>query len=76
MKQAIEAPAPGRMPIRLPMIQERVTVGAMRLMSEPESPRRLNLTARARSTMRFSARISTCDIEKRPMRAQVTLIPL
>ena len=60
----------------LPMIQERTTVGASiffsplvrRILSE-------NLVAFALSLIFFSARIKTCDMEKRPMSAQVVLMP-
>ena len=72
----MEAPAPGRMPIRLPMIQERRIVGRIVLRS---SRVRLilsvTLLAWARSLIFFSARMKTWDMENRPISAQVTLMP-
>ena len=56
----MDAPAPGRMPIRLPMIQERRMVGVIRLISLPlKAILSLNLAAFARCLIFFSARIST-----------------
>ena len=56
----MDAPAPGRMPIRLPMIQEQRMVGVIRLISLPlRVILSLNLAAFARCLIFFSARIST-----------------
>ena len=72
----MEAPAPGRMPIRLPMIHERIIVGLIILRS---SRLRLILSvtfvAWARALIFFSARMKTCDMENSPMSAQVVLMP-
>ena len=60
----------------LPMIQERSTVGASIFFSS--RVRRIlsvNWVALARCLMAFSARINTWDMEKRPIRAQVVLMP-
>lgn len=61
----------------LPMSHERMMVGVMRLYSALLRPKRSVMAeALGRWTMRFSARMSTCDMENRPMRAQVVLTPL
>ena len=76
MKQAMDAPAPGRMPMMLPMIQERMTVGASIFFSAlVRAILSENLEAFWRSLIFFSARMSTCDMEKRPMSAHVVLMP-
>ena len=73
----MEAPAPGRMPMMFPMSHERMTVGAICFSSWAlSSTESLNFTMLPRSLMAFSMRIKTWDMEKSPIIAQVTLMPL
>ena len=73
----MEAPAPGRMPMMFPMSHERMTVGAISFSSWAlSSTESLNFTMLPRSLMAFSMRIKTWDMEKSPIIAQVTLMPL
>ena len=76
MKHAMEAPAPGRIPTTLPITQLRKIVGSVSFKSPLESPNLSNFAARPRCVIFASAKIRTCDIENKPIRAQVTLMPL
>ena len=72
IKEAMEAPAPGRMPIRLPMIQDRTMVGAICFISLPfNSTRSSNFTSSPALRIFFSASTSTWDMENRPIRVAV-----
>ena len=68
--------APGKIPIRLPMIQDRPMVGAIRFISFlSRSILSLNFFAVPLAQIFFSARTSAWLMENKPIRAQVTLMP-
>ena len=76
MKHAIDAPAPGKIPTRLPIIHERPIVGAISFNSCFVSIiLSLNCVALARAFIFASAKINAWLIENKPINAHVTFIP-